>query len=351
MPATIYDIAQKAGVSSSTVARVLRGSTLGLRRDSAQRADRIREIASELGYRPNVRARAFSEQRTKGIGLLYADDAWVFEGVNDKVVQGLVTELRKSGHHSLLVPLDDTAGWEEVVLGGHIDGCVAFQRLPDQVRNEICDAGLPCVMLGDDSDPTLPQILVDDFGGGYAAARHLIGLGHRRIALFVHECVKPHCSIGERRRGVEAAVVEAGLQPLFWHCTEAEAVERLVRGDEPVTGLVCYSDLESTLAIFGLWQYGLRVPDFVSVVGFNDKFATEFMMPPLTTVGFDACRIGSLGAQLVVSSLADPRDAAETDLEVETDAATGAAKVVTVKTKLIVRASTAAPRTSRGQKI
>ena len=71
MSVTIYDIAREAGVSSSTVARVLRGATKGDRKDSAERAAHIRQIAHQLGYRPNLRARAFSERRTKGVGLLY----------------------------------------------------------------------------------------------------------------------------------------------------------------------------------------------------------------------------------------------------------------------------------------
>ncbi|MCA9235195.1 MAG: LacI family DNA-binding transcriptional regulator [Planctomycetales bacterium] len=353
MSATIYDIARQAGVSSSTVARVLRGSTRGARRDSAERADRIRKIASDLGYRPNVRARSFSEQRTKGVGLLYDNDAWIFEGINDKVVQGLVRELRESGHHSLLVPIDDGGEWEEVVLGGHVDGCVAFHRLPEQVRQRIDEANLPCVMLGDDSDPALPQILVDDFGGGYAAARHLIGLGHRSIGLYVHANVKPHCSIGERRRGVEAALTEAGLQPRFWHCAESELISSVLRGADRPTALICYSDLESTYVINALWQYGLRAPEDLSVVGFNDKFATKFMAPPLTTIGFDAAGIGKLGAQLVLQSLAADGEEFEVDESshvINPHATNGeASKIYRVKTQLIVRASTAAPKAERGQ--
>ena len=334
MPATIYDIARQAGVSSSTVARVLRGDTKGDRKNSAERAARIREIAHTLGYRPNLRARAFSEQRTKGVGLLYTDDAWVFEGVNDKVLQGLVRELRKYDHHLLLVPIDDSGDWEEVVLGGHVDGCVTFQFLPELVRAGIRDAELPCVLLGDNSDPDLPHIVVDDVNGAYLAARHLIALGHRRIGLYVHSTVKPHCSIQERRQGFEQAMREDGLEPLFWHCGDDEMISTLVRGGERPTGLVCYSDLESTLITHAMWQYGLRIPSDLSLIGFNDKFATKYMTPPLTTVGFDANRIGTLGAQMIIRSLTGEEDEAD-----------GAAshKSVLIKTQLIVRGSTAAP--------
>jgi LacI family transcriptional regulator len=336
MPATIYDIARQAGVSSSTVARVLRGDTKGDRRDSAERAARIREIAHDLGYRPNLRARAFSERRTKGVGLLYTDDAWVFEGVNDQVIQGLVQELRRHGHHLLLVPIDDGGDWKEMVLGGHVDGCVTFQMLPELVRSSIRDARLPCVLLGDNSDPELPHIVVDDPAGAYAATRHLISLGHRRIGLFVHKSVKPHCSIHERRQGFEKAMGEDGLEPLFWHSGEDEMISVLVRGDGArPTGLICYSDLESTLITHAMWQYGLKIPSDLSLVGFNDKFATKYMTPPLTTVGFDAQRIGTLGAQMIIRSITG---------EDEASANGTPAKGLAVKTQLIVRGSTAAPK-------
>jgi LacI family transcriptional regulator len=333
MSATIYDIAREAGVSSSTVARVLRGDTKGDRKDSAKRAARIREIAVSLGYRPNLRARAFSEQRTRGVGLMYTDDAWVFEGVNDKVIQGLVRQLREHDHHLLLVPIDDHGDWEEVVLGGHVDGCVTFQFLPERVRQAIREAELPCALLGDNSDPDLPHIVVDDVGGSYVAARHLISLGHQRIGLYVHNTVKPHCSIQQRREGFEKAMREEGLEPLFWHCGEDEMIAELVRGGARPTGLICYSDLESTLIAHAMWQFGVKIPTDLSLIGFNDKFATKYMTPPLTTVGFDANRIGTLGAQMIIHSLLGEED----DVD-------GAAnhKSVSIKTQLIVRGSTAA---------
>jgi LacI family transcriptional regulator len=332
MPATIYDIARQAGVSSSTVARVLRGDTKGDRKDSAERAARIRQIADSLGYRPNLRARAFSEQRTKGVGLLYTDDAWVFEGVNDKVLQGLVRELRKHDHHLLLVPVDEGGDWEELLLGGHVDGCVTFQPLSESVRNGLRQAALPCVLLGDNSDSDLPHIVVDDVAGSYSAARHLIALGHRRIGLYVHNTVKPHCSIQERFQGFETAMTEEGLEPNFWHCSEDEMISVLTRGGARPTGLICYSDLESTLIGHAMWQYGLKIPADLSLIGFNDKFATKYMTPPLTTVGFDANQIGTLGAELIIRSLtSDGMSEGQPPTSIQ------------VKTQLIVRGSTAAP--------
>jgi LacI family transcriptional regulator len=155
--------------------------------------------------------------------------------------------------------------------------------------------------------------------------------------MFVHESVKPHCSVHERLSGYRTAMEEAGLKPQeCLRASEGEAVDVLVRGDARPTAVVCYSDLESTLLVHALWQYGLTVPGDVSLIGFNDVFATRYMTPPLTTVGIDAARIGELGSQLVLK-------------EIEASSAERTPTVLTVKPTLIVRGSTAAPSARRGQ--
>jgi LacI family transcriptional regulator len=331
MSVTIYQIAELAGVSSSTVARVLRGDDRKSYRRSAETAERIRQLAREMGYRPNLRARAFSRGRTHGVGLLYTDDAWIFEGVNTEVVNSLVRTLQYRGHHVVFCPIDEGGAWQEIVLGGQIDGGVVFQPLPLEVAKAVRERQLPLVLLGDDSDLTLSQVVVDDVAGAFAATRYLLGLGHKRVMLFVHEMVKPHCSVQKRLAGYCAAMQAAGLATCeLVRVHEAEAVDALVRGGSRPTAVICYSDLESTLLVHGLWQVGLRVPADVSLIGFNDVFSTKYMTPPLTTVAFDAAKIGEMGAQCVLT---------DSQASVEGKQPT----VITIKPKLIVRGSTGPP--------
>jgi LacI family transcriptional regulator len=331
MSVTIYEIAERAGVSSSTVARILRGDVKESHRRSVETAQRIRRLASEMGYRPNLRARAFSRGRTHGIGLLYTDDAWIFEGMNTEVVNSLVRALQRAGYHLVFAPIDRSGSWEEIVLGGQIDGGVVFQTLPAEVNAALRKKQLPLVLLGDNSDPSVSQVVVDDFAGAYAATKHLIGLGHKEILLFVHKSVKPHCSVEERLAGYRAAMNEAGLEPN--ECVQApeeDAIDLLIRGDRRPTAVLCYSNLEATLIVHAMWQYGVSIPGQVSVVGFNDIFATRFMTPPLTTVGFDAAKIGELGAQLVLQEIDWTTDGQQRREPTK----------LTVKPKLVVRSST-----------
>jgi LacI family transcriptional regulator, galactose operon repressor len=328
MSVTIYEIAERAGVSSSTVARILRGDVKESHQRSVETAKRIRRIAREMGYRTNLRARAFSRGRTHGIGLLYTDDAWIFEGMNTEVVNSLVRSLQKSGYHLVFAPIDDTGSWEEIVLGGQIDGGVVFQTLPAKVREALRERQLPLVLLGDNSDATVSQVVVDDVAGAYVATKHLIGLGHKRILLFVHKSVKPHCSVRERLAGYRSAMEEAGLAAQeCLQVPEEDAIDILVRGDDRPTAVICYSNLEATLLVHAMWQYGVSIPGDLSIVGFNDIFATRFMTPPLTTVGYDASKIGALGSQLVLQ-------------EINASDEKRIPSVLTVKPKLHVRGST-----------
>jgi DNA-binding LacI/PurR family transcriptional regulator len=332
MSVTIYEIAERAGVSSSTVARVLRGDVKESHRRSAETAQRIRKLASEMGYRTNLRARAFSRRRTHGIGLLYTDDAWIFEGMNTHVVNSLVRSLQRAGHHLVFAPIDASGAWEEIVLGGQIDGGVIFQTLAAEVRDALRDRGLPLVLLGDNSDPDLSQVVVDDVAGAYAATKHLIGLGHERVLFFVHETIKPHCSIQDRLNGYLSAMAEAGLEGrACLNAAEEEVIDIVVRSNDRPTAILCYSDLEATLIAHAMWQYGVAIPRDLNLIGFNDLFATRHMTPPLTTVGFDAAKIGELGAQLVLREI----ELAEEERN---------PSVLTIKPKLNIRGSTGPAR-------
>ncbi len=331
MSVTIYEIAEKAGVSSSTVSRVLRGDSGEQRPSSMARAADIRRIALELGYRPNIRARGFSQRRTYAIGMLYTEDAWLFEGMNTQVVSSVVRTLQQSGYHLVFAPIDESGTWEEIVLGGQIDGALVFQKMPDHVSEALRERKVPTILLGDNSDPTLSHIIVDDFSGAYAATKHLIGLGHKRIMYHVNDAVKPHYSISERQRGYEAALAEHGLESLEFIRPTEDAIHQIVHNEaNRPTAIVAYSNYEATLLVHAMWQYGVSIPADISIVGFNDLFATEFMTPPLTTVGYDAVRIGEKGAEMVVQEIESP-------LEERT------LQVIQIKPKLVVRGSSGPP--------
>lgn len=331
---TIYEIAQKAGVSSSTVARVLRGDSKETWKSTARRAERIRQLAKDMGYRANWRARAFSEKRTWTIGLLNTEEKRFFEGVHTEFVNGFNETLSNRGFHLLLLKVESKQ-FDDVILGSRIDGCAMFEFLPEHARGVLAQSQLPAVLLNCDDDPTLERIIVDDVDGGYQAAKHLIELGHRQLDFYVNVDAQAHDSISDRQRGIDAALREARLPKLRrHHVSHEEIVARLEDPTQRPTALICYSHHEAIPVLSALQTLKVSVPDEMSVVGFNDVYPCDKLSPPLTTISYDAFRLGKVGAQLLLRQIQAP------------DSITQPANAYTLKHHLTLRASTGPAPTS-----
>lgn len=330
MPVSIDQIAQKAGVSTSTVARVLRGDVKGAHRRSARRVQEILRISEELGYHPNWQARALSRGKTHTIGLLYANPKWIFEDPMNELAVSFTESLKKHNYDLRMIPANSPDNWRETVLGGAVDGLVMMQHTPETVREVVEKSRLPTVLLGDKLDIGAPQVYPDDIAGAYTATRHLLRLGHQRIAFFVSDGIRDHHSVPERQFGFEKAMAEAGCgeSGMVWQMSFEEAINRLVADDRP-TALIGYCHLEALRIAHAAWTIGLSIPTDLSLVGFNDTWVTECTTPALTVVGFDREEMGRRGAELLVSQIESPEDPTPDD--------------VVVPERLIVRGTTAPP--------
>lgn len=329
MPVTIYEIAERAGVSSSTVARVLRGDVKGSSRGAAKRAATIRRLAAEMGYQRNWRARAFSNCKTHAVGLFHAHTAWICEGTMGEVAGAFTDAMRDLGYHVVIVPYDADGHWHELLRDGRLDGVAVSHYMPDDAYAVLNKSGLPHVLLMGKSD-VWPCTLTDDVGGAYAATRHLIELGHRRIAMYLHDSIRPHFSVEDRHAGYQRAMEAAGLAEhvRFRHLPEDRLHELLLEGERP-TAVVCYCHVEAMAVYLFAWRHGLRIPQDLSVVAFNELQTVRYMTPPLTTMGFNTRHIGRAGARLLVQ-------------QIESGGADEPERVV-VTPRLVLRQSTAPP--------
>ncbi|MEO1498086.1 MAG: LacI family DNA-binding transcriptional regulator [Planctomycetota bacterium] len=330
MSATIDQIARRAGVSTSTVARVLRGDVKGAHRRSARRVQEILKISEEMGYHPNWRARALSRGKTHTIGLLYANPKWIFEDPMNELAVSFTESLKEHNYELRMIPANTPDNWKESVLGGAVDGLVLMQHTPDTVREAVEKSGLPTVLLGDKLDIGAPQVYPDDVAGAFTATRHLIGLGHKRIAFFVNDTIRDHHSVPERQAGFEKAMAQAGLaeSAQVWRTSFDEALRRLTADDRP-TALIGYCHVEALRIAHLAWSVGLSIPTELSLIAFNDTWVTECMTPALTVVGFDREDMGRRGAEMLVSQIESPDDPPPPD--------------VVIPEKLIVRGTTAPP--------
>lgn len=331
MSVTIDQIAKEAGVSVSTVARVLRGDTKGAHQRSAERAKRILEISEQLGYRPNWRARSLARGKTHTIGLLYSNPKWIFEDPMNEIGISFTEALQEQNYDLRLVPVSDNSDWKSLVFGSGVDGLAFLLHVPEAAEEVVRESRLPLILLGD-KFADAPHVVPDDVSGGYTATRHLLGLGHKRIAFYIDESIRQHVSVDERRAGYEHAMKEAGhgdaIQVL--RAGVSDVISRLSTPDRP-SAVVCYCHIEALRLTHAAWSHGISVPTDLSLIAFNDMAMTRYMTPPLTVVGFDTAEMGRLGARRLVSQI---EGADEAELE----------RSVTLRHQLTVRGTTAPPR-------
>jgi LacI family transcriptional regulator len=302
---TIYDVARLAGVSTATVSRSLNGT--GQIAPSTRLA--IDDAVRELGYQPNRIARSLVTKSTQTIALLLPEITNPFYGA---LVSGIEQRTLELGYTMLLCTTEGDAGREETYLnllrakqvdGALVDGLVLP---PERIASFIAD-GFPIVCLDRDVDSTaVPVVQVDNKRGGQMATEHLLALGHTRIA---HVAGAPELGIsGERAEGYRAALRAAGIEPdprlvEVGNYTEDggyEAARALLARRRRPTAIFAANDLSAVGVLEAVAESGRRVPDDVSVVGFDDLRLAAYTTPPLTTIHPPAREIGARATSLLL---------------------------------------------------
>jgi LacI family transcriptional regulator, galactose operon repressor len=286
----LVDVAKRAGVSKSTASNVIRGSAL-VAESTRQRVERA---IAETGYLPNAIARSLKARSSKAIGMLVPDLTNPFHSELVVSVERAANEL---GYAVLAVHTGCAPQIEleacRVLMERRVDGVViAGISLGSSLPRQLLDRSIPVavVSLGDFDDDRLGVVDQDDAGAMYSIIEHLCGLGHRRLA-FDAQTLRENS--GERRRiGFENALRQRGLEPV--EMSEA-------------TAIVAHNDMQAIALIDKLEQSGRRVPDDVSVVGFDDIPLAAHGRIGLTTVQSNALEMGRRSVELVVSASREGR--------------------------------------------
>jgi DNA-binding LacI/PurR family transcriptional regulator len=291
------DIAQLAGVSESTVSRALGGSPL----ISAPTRARIRQIAAEQGYTIDQTARNLRMQRTGTIGVVFPLLHEAGGGISDpfflEMLGHLADEFHDRQHDLLLQKIGPQAprGLAALIAERRTDGLVIIgQSTQHETLNELAASYKPLVVWGAPV-PGAAYVTVgsDNAGGARAAAAHLLGLGHRRIAFFGDRSLP---EVAARHAGYAAALHAAGLtldpalecRAPFDQAGAQRAMSRFFDDADPgFDAIFAASDLLAMAAIRALDQRGRRVPRDVAVVGFDDIMLAGAYTPALTTVRQD----------------------------------------------------------------
>ena len=289
-PATIREVAARAGVSTATVSRSLRG---GVGVEPATRA-KVEAAARELRYRPSGVARSLKMGATKTLGLIVTDIEnpyfpQIVRAVEDAALEQGYTVLLADGRRDPERELESLD-----ILGEHeVDGMIiASTTLTRRHGERIRELPCPVIIMNSDSTvPDVPAVMSDNYSGGRLAAEHILRLGHRTIAFVGGP--EGEISVQARVDGVRAAVTEhMAVDGDQFRVVDADAsfdggvraAETLVAGGIRETALLCRNDLTAIGVLRGLKAAGVRVPQDVSVVGFDDIEMSAYVDPALTTV-------------------------------------------------------------------
>jgi LacI family transcriptional regulator len=336
---TLRDVAERAGVHPATVSRALNLQTRGM--VSAETLERVLESARELNYRTNAIARSLRTQRSQTVGVVIPDIA---NPLFPRIVRGIDNALEEVRYGSLVAYTDgrDDRLLErfELLRQRGVDGLlVATARHSDPALDMLVAGQVPVVQINRRSqNNAIPSVTPDDRGGIRSAVEFLVELGHEKIAHLAPP--KSHSTGRSRIAGFRAAMRRAGLPvpPGFVQSGRfitldegARLCAALLEAHPEVTAIVAGNDLMALGCYDALSAAGLRCPEDVSIVGFNDMPFAERFDPPLTTVRFDHYEMGAAAVGVLLRRLtAGDAEPAEVHLELET--------------QLVVRGSTAPPR-------
>ncbi|HCQ89366.1 MAG TPA: LacI family transcriptional regulator [Clostridium sp.] len=328
MKVTIKDVAKKANVSITTVSRVI-NKIEGYTNEETKK--RILKVIEELDYKPNALARSLVTKRTKTIGLILPDISNPFFPSIAKSVEDLVNEL---GYNLILCnSYDDTekeANYINVLKENCVDG-ILLNSKQTKDKYDIYKDDVPMVFIDRKPEVEIKYgVFVDNYKGAYNATKHLIDLGHRSIA-----CITGPKNINttiERLRGYKDALIDNHIE-----CDETiiksndyaieggyEAAKDLIKNHN-ITAIFTHDDLMACGVYKAAKELSYKIPDDISVVGFDDITLVEFLDPPLTTIKQPTEDIGKVSVEILM------------DL-IENNKIQG--KIISLDTELIIREST-----------
>lgn len=298
------DVARLAGVSTATVSRILRGHNIG----SETTRLRVLDAVRKLNYEPNLLARNLRKNQTSFIIAVLPDINNPFFA---RIVRGMEDVAHASGYNVLLANTDNDPVREltyiKMLQRRGADGIIFLTARVDSTHIVQLSATTPVVLACEylDGVPT-PSVSIDNLSAAVTATQHLIGLGHRRIAMINGP---PDIILSrDRFRGYQLALQQAGIgvdpelarDGTFYHDSGVHAMNSLLDLAQPPTAVFCANDEMAIGAINAVRSRGLRVPEDLAVVGFDDIAFASMYHPSLTTVAQPTYEIGETAMRLML---------------------------------------------------
>ncbi|WP_088809589.1 MULTISPECIES: LacI family DNA-binding transcriptional regulator [Listeria] len=313
MSVTIREIAEKTGVSITAISQILNGKG---DRFSEVTKNRVLKAAKDMAYKPNFFAKNMVTNHTNTIGMVVPE---VTDAFFSQMVKGAEDYLNQ---HDYMIMLCNSSNdkeredrYVEELLHRAVDGLIIASPniLASKVFERMREKKKPYILLDRQrNEQKEGRIAVDDYEGGYMATKHLLELGHEKIGIIISD--NSFYNVFERYEGYLACMKDAGITvPEDWIASGDQTMDggfkagdKLLAGG--VTGVFATNDLMAVGLYRFLFDKGIKIPEDLSVIGFDDIELSEFMTPPLTTIRQPIYEIGAIAAEFLLQKIACPEE-------------------------------------------
>ncbi len=309
---TIKDIASAVGVSCTTVSNVIHGRA---GRVSAETIARINDAIDQLGYVPNMSARSLVSSSSKVIAMIShlkinTKETIIEDPFHSAFIGSIEKTLRENGYYLMLRAVETTADLVAFLRNWNLDGLFFTGVFQDEFYDALNALNIPIVLIDSYVPPSrMCNIGLEDYKGGYTAARYLIEKGHRDIA-FASPTIINHGVVSERFLGYKQALSEAGIsfRPDLVFEQELDTDTTISLGNRlskrnDITAVFATADILAAGIMAGIQQSGKKVPEDISVIGFDDINLCRLTSPMLTTIHQDAPYKGKLAVNFMIDLL------------------------------------------------
>ena len=318
------DVAAAAGVSKSTVSRVLNNKLGNGFSVSVDVRQRVLKIAEQLRYRPNLMARGLTNQRTRMISVLGGSHALSDLGnIYQTVINSITNVLDNApGGFDVTVDMSQHAPDVSELPAWKIDGAIILARCTSQTIEEIKHSNAPYVVINGPSDSSGSSVSPDDIGGTELAVKHLVQLGHTRIAYasapFKH--LAGHSSLKDRHDTYVKELNACGLTPIKGHEEPFASAENFLKSAviaQKATAVIAYGHMSALNIMQAAHTLGIAIPRELSLIAFCDEYAASVMSPGLTFIDLGSREMGRVAAEMLLEKIENPDHAEFRNIKIQ----------------------------------
>ncbi len=309
---TAREIASQCGVSVATVSRVLNGNFKNGFSVRKELHAQITEIADKLGYRPNLAARNLAQQRTNIIAFLGCNTSFGWPTNIYQLTCETAIRLLQGRGYNVCTSAPNLERDNTELPPWRVDGVIVLQECSPETIDEMERIGLPYVVVNGVGGASCSSVVPDDVDATKRAVRHLLELGHRRIAFAgPSPDHRHHASVGDRHRTYLNELSKHGLDPIAGHGEMfTSGLDFLVSAvlKQKATAVIAYDHVIAMKILHDANVLNIEIPRQVSLMCFNDESLCDLVVPPLTTVGVPSRQMGERAAELLLEQIESAKE-------------------------------------------